>query len=422
MRTICPFVILLSGLCGQTMDHATLARELNEETLRLRAKQSATAVDAVSREAIEHAEKAGDSGLLAKCLHNRAQILRELHRYEEAEPLHRRTISLLESSRASPESLAISIHSLASLLTFQHRPAEAEPLLRQALRLPLRQKYPLALTLLLNGLGQVQYALGQDVEAEATFKRALAVHVTIRETAETDGGDHLRYTLVPGETSERLWALILNNQGLVAYRLGKLRPAEQCWRQSIDLYRKTPGIATGAVGAPMANLGELLRLQKQFPEAAEQLTAALSIFETTLGPDSYRVALVLNLLGNTLSETGDLAQARRLYNRSLALTRKHAGEEHSQNGVVLSNLAELEVREGSTGRALELYTRSLEILEKSLGPNHPILIPTLMGQVALLRQLGRSKDAKLTATRLNSLRAGSVRSGIVSLEDLRQER
>lgn len=418
MRCILLSLLFLTVLSAQSLDHAALAKDLSRQVIELRAKQAASAVDQVSRQALEHAELAGDPLILARCLHNRALILRELHLYKEAEPLHRRVLSILQSSKADPAGIAISYQSLASLLHFLNRQSEAEQLLRSAAALPL-QNHPLTLALILNTLGQVKFALGRDREAEELFKRAINSHaVIVKSFASIPTGDEFRYTLVPGETSERLLALILNNQGLVAYRLGQLKQAEKCWRRSISLYRQRPGEATGAVAAPIANLGELLRVLKRFPEAAEQLTEALSLFEVTLGPESYRAALVLNLLGNTLSETGDLGQARRLYDRSLAMTRKVAGEEHSQIGIILSNLAELEVRLGANARALELYTRSLDILEKSLGLTHPQLIPTLTGQASLLKKLGRSKDAKRIEARRNSIQAASARPGMVSLEDL----
>ncbi len=422
MRSIVLSLLFTAALPAQFVDHAALATDLSRQIIELRAKQAAPAVDQVSRKALEHAELAGDPLILAKCLHNRALILRELHLYKEAEPLHRRVLSILQSSKEDPVGIAISYQSLASLLHFLNRQSEAEQFLRSAVALPL-QNHPLTLALILNTLGQVQYALGRDREAEAIFKRAINAQATIGKSfANTPKGNEFYYTLVPGETEVNLLALILNNQGLVSYRLRQFKEAEKCWRRSISLYRQQPGKATGVVAAPIANLGELLRLQKRLPEAVEQLTEALSLFEVTLGSESFRVASVLNLLGNTLAATGDLTKARQHYDRSLATIRKLAGEEHHQIGVILSNIAELEVRQGASARALELYTRSLDILEKSLGLTHPQLIPTLTGQASLLKKLGRSKDAKRIEARRNSIQAVSARPGMVSLEDLQNGR
>ena len=130
----------------------------------------------------------------------------------------------------------------------------------------------------------------------------------------------------------------------------------------------------------------------------------------------------MNLLGNTLVGSGDLAQARRLYNRSLAIMRKLGGAANSVTGVILSNLAELHTLEGTNSQALELYASSLEILEKSLGPVHPTLIPTLTGQAILLRKVGRAKEAKLAEARRNHIQASASKSSFVSLEDLQRGR
>ncbi len=417
MRTSFPFLIFMMAVFGQTENQdALLARQLDQQAIKLR---TVSDVDPITLRAVEHAEMAGDALLLARCLHNRAMILRELHRYDDAEPIHRRVLSLLESNKSTPHSIAMALQSLASLLFYKHRHAEAEHLLLRAVRFPLRNDSPLVLTLVLNTLGQVQYALGKDRDAESSFKRALSVHASIK-TSPSD--EEFRYTLVAGETVENLLALILNNQGLVAFRLGQLSQAEACWRRSIALYKRATTSPSVTIAAPMANLGEILRFQKRYAESAEQISQALSIFEVTLGPESYRVALVLNLLGNTLVGSGDLAQARRLYNRSLVIMRKLGGAENSVTGVTLSNLAELHALEGTNSRALELYASGLEILEKSLGPAHPTLIPTLTGQAILLRKVGRAKEAKLAEARRNDIQASASKSSFVSLEDLQRGR
>ncbi len=419
MRSTLLSAIFVSILSAQSADHAAIAKELNQQVLQLRSAGTPADLELMTRQAVEHADMAGDPEILAYCLHNRALILRELHRYQEAEPIHRRVLAVLESSKASPRSIAIALQTLASLLISLQQPSDAEPLLLRAARFPIRQNSPLVLALILNSLGEVQYVLGKDRDAENTFKRAVAVHSTI---PDLPSNNEFRYALAGGETDGLLLALILNNQGLVAYRLGQTRQAEACWRQSIQLYGQTPGVANGAVGAPIANLAELLRFKKQFAEASKLLVEALYMFDKSLGPNSFRAAFILNLQGHVLAEMGDLIQARLSYERALSLTKQFAGEWHSQAGIILSNLAELHGRQGDSTSALALFDHSLKILEKALGPAHPQLIPVLKGQAALLRRVGRSKDAKRIEARRNSIQAASTKSGMVSLEDLQNGR
>ena len=399
---------------SQNADPKALALLLNQQALDARSKGSAAGADRLTLEALTAAEESNDPISISTCLHNRAMVLRELRRYSEAEPLQRRVVSIMESLNAKPHHLAMGLQTLASLLFITGRPAEAEPLLRRAASFGTRNEAPFVASLVWNSFGEVLYALGQDREAESCFRNALAANVLIRSVSNDDV---FQYTLVAGENKERLEALILNNQGLVFYRSGQLQQAEKCWRRSIGLYTKESN-ATASIGSPMANLGELLRFKKQFLEAADYLTQALSLFERTIGPESFRVALVTNLLANALMETGDLAQARRLYERALNLCIKIAGEQHAQTGVILSNLAELELRTGATSKAMELFSKSLSILEASLGPNHPTLIPTLTGQAALLRKLGRKRDAKIAESRWKSIQSLQGSPATISLEDL----
>ena len=368
--------------------------------------------------AVESAEQSNDPHALARAVYNRALILQELKRIEEAELLHHRVYSILESAKASDASLAMALQSLANFYFVTNRPAQAEPLLLRAANFPIREKFPLVMAIILNSLGEVQFALGQDRKAEATFRRALSFHSAITPVP-TD--DEFHYVLFHGEERERLLALILNNQGVAAYRLGQLKQAEKCWRQSLQLYKSLPGRG-GAMASPTANLGELLRFQKRYTEAAEHLADALSLFETTFGPESVRVGLVLNLLGNTLYETGDLRQVRRLYERALGIFAKLGKDQGTETGVILSNFAELEVREGNTARAREAYERSLVIMERTLGPQHPLLVTTLLGQAALYRKLGQRREAKAVEKRTHAILAGAARPGMVSLEDLQRGR
>ena len=102
---------------------------------------------------IKEAEKTGDALIIAKCLHNRAAILGEAGRFEEAEDAHRRVTALLASW---PELQAQSLLGHANALFLRRRHAEAEPLLLRAAALPLRQRAPFLLALLLSSLGQGQ--------------------------------------------------------------------------------------------------------------------------------------------------------------------------------------------------------------------------------------------------------------------------
>jgi tetratricopeptide (TPR) repeat protein len=85
--------------------------------------------------------------------------------------------------------------------------------------------------------------------------------------------------------------------------------------------------------------------------------------------------------------------ARPLLERSLAIFGKALGEEHFYTAFPLAGLAELDHRSGELARAEERFRRALELGERGLGAGHPDLAEIRRAYAALLRDLGRERDA-----------------------------
>ena len=78
----------------------------------------------------------------------------------------------------------------------------------------------------------------------------------------------------------------------------------------------------------------------------------------------------LNNLALLLQDQGDLAGARALYERALAIREKALGPEHPDTAKSLNNLAVLLQAQGDLAGARPLFERALAIYEKALGPEH----------------------------------------------------
>jgi Tfp pilus assembly protein PilF len=86
--------------------------------------------------------------------------------------------------------------------------------------------------------------------------------------------------------------------------------------------------------------------------AGHRLTANdPAIFENVLGPDHPRSAATLSNLAWVLSEQGEFARARPLFNRALTTYEKALGPEHPDTNRVRSNLAALRLAAGCTDRS-----------------------------------------------------------------------
>ena len=73
---------------------------------------------------------------------------------------------------------------------------------------------------------------------------------------------------------------------------------------------------------------------------------------------------------------GDLAGARPLYERALAIREKAFGPECPATALSLNNLANLLQAQGDLAGALPLYERALAIDENALGHEHPETAPS----------------------------------------------
>ena len=93
--------------------------------------------------------------------------------------------------------------------------------------------------------------------------------------------------------------------------------------------------------------------------------AALQAGDSELGGALY------NNWGGYWDIAGEYAQARPLYEKSLAIREKALEPDHPDTASSLNNLAELYKSQGEYAQARPLLEKSLAIWEKVLGPDHP---------------------------------------------------
>jgi len=90
-----------------------------------------------------------------------------------------------------------------------------------------------------------------------------------------------------------------------------------------------------------------------------------------LGPEHPDTATSLSNLALVLQAQGDVAGARPLLERALAIKEKMLGPEDSYTALSLNHLALLLQDQGDFAGALAHYERALAIYEKVLGFEHP---------------------------------------------------
>jgi Tfp pilus assembly protein PilF len=131
---------------------------------------------------------------------------------------------------------------------------------------------------------------------------------------------------------------------------------------------------------------------------------ALSIRETTYGPDHPEVASTLNNLAWALCELGEPATARPLLQRALDIRETTYGPDHPEVASALNNLAWALCELGEPATARPLLQRALDIRETTYGSDHPYVAGTLNNLAWALGELGEPATARTLLERALQLR------------------
>lgn len=150
----------------------------------------------------------------------------------------------------------------------------------------------------------------------------------------------------------------LNEQGTAAADAKSWSTAETAFRRALDL------------------------LEEEAPKAA------------SAPDDDARVAVVAANLAMVELAKGDVAQARKLFERALAIRRTVFGEDEPGIAALLNNLGELERSSGHPERARELHEKALAMRRALREPGHPEIAQSLNNLAVTLRDLGELDEAE----------------------------
>ncbi|HYO67107.1 MAG TPA: tetratricopeptide repeat protein, partial [Archangium sp.] len=140
------------------------------------------------------------------------------------------------------------------------------------------------------------------------------------------------------------------------------------------------------------NMGSMLQLMGNYPEAQKTLERALAVGIKALGPEHPQVVMPLLNLANVQEEVGNYPQARQTFERVVAIWSKALGPEHPDVALGLSGLGRVQTHLGQLDTASALLTQAVALLEKK-GPTHPYLAAPLLGQGQWLLARGQPAQA-----------------------------
>ena len=261
------------------------------------------------------------------CLINLAEVSRHQGKYEEAEQLARKGLTLswqIEDCWGMARSLL-----LLGLIRYRTGDVDqAQALLEESLAIGRESGDQRLIMPSLNALGDVACHRGDYTKAQVLFEECLALS---REL-----GDQFNV------------AVHLNNLGTVLHVLGKYAEARSFYQESLETCRKIGDQKGQAIA--LSNLGEVTHALGAYSEAQEYYQAGLTIGREV--GDQWATMACLNNLGETACALGDYEKATAHFAEALKIATDT--QTLAMLLKILVNLAVLLARRGQRGQAAEL--------------------------------------------------------------------
>lgn len=380
------------------------------------------------REAVEHRREAG-----WQLAYQRASQAFYGGDYATAETLFTTLLPEAEKFHPKDRYLAKLLSMLGTSYSLDHKPEQAEPALKRALQVYATISPPdlLGTERTEDNLGGIYLGREDYVSADQHFSEALSLSEKIPAGAVYDRGNILlnlgfirmmqdRYSEAeqllngsvealasdPGPWAQRDIANAFYRLGGVYTHEHRYTEAQQQYQKALQAQEKLSGPNSREVARTLRGLGELYEDEGKYSESESLYKQAIRVYEKTVGPGDPELADALEYLGCLYrdQEEPDIAEARPLLDRALAIRVKAFGREHASTADTLSDLSLLEFFARNPGEAERLAERALPIQEKAYGPDS-LPVSTTLNRLGLAeRDLRKFAEAEASMQMALSIR------------------
>jgi tetratricopeptide (TPR) repeat protein len=387
-----------------TVDHAealrieseTTALLLNEVGVYLWARSELIQAKELHERALalDEAQFGSDHVAVANSLNNLGLVLWDLVDSAGARAVHERALAIREARLgAHHPAVAASLNNLGAALWDLAELQEARAAHERALAIMERQlgdDHP-AVAASLNNLGAVLVDLGELARARAVYERALEI-LDRRVSDHRDGR--------PGALRLSSSASLgISDVGELAVARAVLDPA---------LPDRQPRLVGGnpptAAMSQTVDAGTNVDPSELTTTSAALPTPVLPERQTPLGSDDPTMVKILDNLGVALSKLGELAEARKTFERALAIREARLGSNHPDVGWSLTNLGVVLSELGELEDARTMLERGLAVRQARLGADHPDVATNLSSLGTVLGELGELVQARTTLERALGIR------------------
>ncbi|MCA8957381.1 MAG: tetratricopeptide repeat protein, partial [Planctomycetes bacterium] len=312
-----------------------------------------------------------------RCEQSLAVLLAEMGKLDDALPYHRRARKGFEAIAGADDPVVLNCrHSLVRGDMAAGRFAEAAEELEQLLRTLRRRPRADAemQAAFLHSLCQARFALEQ-------YTSALPVAQEAYELCRRSLGDDHPQTL-----------RTLAEFASLTSRFGDKAKGESLLRQVLETQRRTLGSRDPQTLSTLAMIGSLHFTRSEYAEAKPLLREALTGMDALEVPHDESI-LVRRLLGLVTAQTGSLAEARALLERSLADAEAALGATDPRTIQTRADLAWVTLQCGDRETGFRLLAAVLEDLEPGFAEMKNATYETVEKLSLRLLQVGRAPAA-----------------------------
>jgi tetratricopeptide (TPR) repeat protein len=380
------------------MVQAVVRDGMTEETQQLWVTRMVNALDAAFPKVVEYEEwdvcaqflphalividrangQAYESLVFARLLTHTAYYLSDQVRYNEAEPLLRKSLEIRKqlSVPVHPD-VAASLHTLALLYRDQGRYSKAEPLYSESLEMRKQlfgEAHP-DVAASLHNLGIFYLDQGRYSEAEPLLLKSRTLSKQLS-----------------GEVHPTV-ATSLSSLAILYDKQRRYSEAEPLYKESLEMRKQLFGEAHPDVAASLHNLATFYLGQGRYSEAEPLLIESQNLFKQLLGAVHPTVAISLSSQ-SAICFSLSWSEAEPLLIESMEITKQALGAGHLAVAATLYNLAQFYCIQGRHNEAEPLLRESMEITKQALGAGHLAVAASLHSLAEVYYSQGRYNEAE----------------------------
>lgn len=308
--------------------------------------------------------------------------------FAAAEPLLRRSVSVLKEKDEDRSWLAIAYQNLSAVLRHRGHFVESEAFGKLALDFWETNKSadPMAIARALLNLAETYRVQARYREAEPLYERSLNIHYQQLSQDDIEVSD------------------ILNDMGELFTATGRIAKGLEYHEKAL-LIRQALPYEELRIATSQHNLASAYMANGELDKACELYKQALTLEEKILGTGHTDVAITLGNLGYVYLRLGKWLDARWVCRRAVKIYENRLGQAHLMTGLAKHNLAKTYIPESDLATAESLYREAVAIADASESPYHHETATILESLASFLIGTWREEEAIPLIKRAASIRA-----------------